>query len=194
MGDKILFFFSFLLPYLCRLTGSGLQNSANCLGRKVKECKVYSTWLANAEGLPVRSSWHGTSGYKVLPNPRSQGPLGNRHTRKRKDPWDKAEHSETILIILDLLCDWEAVASQASDFSPRFVRRGGTPVWEARISSVLGVRFLSIMIYKREEWVGLRGRAYPSDFQCPRNNKQDQLQSHFCFPDLLVILTEDKTL
>ena len=99
MGDRVplvFFFFSLFLPYLCRLTGSGLQNSANCSGIKVKLCKIYSTWLANPEDLPVRSSWHCTSGYKVFPNPRSQGPLGNRHTRKRKDPRDKVEHFETM--------------------------------------------------------------------------------------------------
>ena len=90
MGDKIpfFFFFSFFLPYLCRLTGSGLQNSANCSGIKVKEYKVYSTWLANAEGPPVRSSWHCTSGYKVFPNPRIPKPCKG-----------------IILTILDLLCN-----------------------------------------------------------------------------------------
>ena len=90
MGDRIplvffffFFFFSFFLTYLCRLTGSGLQNSANCSGIKVKLYKIYSTCLANPEDPPVRSSWHCMSGY-------------NRHTRKRKDPGDKVEHSETM--------------------------------------------------------------------------------------------------
>ena len=150
MGGKIPFclfvcFFSFFLPYLCRLTGSGLQNSANCSGIKVKLYKIYSTWLANPEDLPVRSLWHCASGYKVFPTlvPRGLSATGipeNEKTLGTRLSIPKPCKG-IILIILDLLCNWEAVASQAGDFSPRFVGRGGTPVWEARISGVRGGTF-----------------------------------------------------
>ena len=110
MGGKIpfcfvlFFFFSFFLPYLCRLTGSGLQNSSNCLGIKVKEYKVYSTWLANPEDLPVRSSWHCTSGYKVFPTlvPRGLSATGIPENEKtlglkgHSQLWDRADLETTF--------------------------------------------------------------------------------------------------